>query len=585
MKKSAHYLIVILCGGLFLFNSCTTYKKDPNEVVIHLLADADMLNPINSTDANVGQDIANNLFQGLIAFDYKTLKLVPILADSLPKVVVDSTGHMLITFEIRKEAKWDNGTPVTAKDVEFTFKTIINPAVNDEALKSYYDFVNDVLFIKTYSENPRKFTIVCEKKYILAVIASGTTTIIPEYVYDPSKYMEHFTFSQMVHEKEKIAKDPNMIAFAKDFNSDKYSRDPKYVSGSGAYHFVSWTTGQRMVLEKKKDWWGNSLTGTNCYFDANATKLIYQTINDHTSALVSLKAGNIDVMNDIMPQDFIDLPKSDKFMANYDTYTPLQLVYDYLGFNTANPKLADMKTRQALAHLCDVQKMIKDVVYGLAQQVTGPVSPMDSINYNADVKPYDYNLDEAKAMLADAGWKDSDGDGILDKVIDGKKTDFTIDFLINSGNDIRKKVALIFQEAARKVGITVNVIQQDWNVYLDNIKKHSFEMYFGAWVMPYGPSDFKQIYYTTSALNRGSNYVSFGNVKSDALIDSIREELDETKRARMEKELQVVMHDQCAYVYLWSPKQLIAVSKRFTNVYPSTIFPCYWEAGFKAKAE
>jgi peptide/nickel transport system substrate-binding protein len=585
MKKCVNYLMVSLCGGLLFLSSCTSYKKDPLQVVIHELSDVDMLNPVNSTDANMGQDIANNIFQPLIAFDLRTLKLVPVLADSLPKVSVDSAGHMLITFEIRKEAKWDNGTPITSKDVEFTFKAIKNPAVMDEQQKPYYDFVDDIMYIKNYSENPRKFTIVCSEKYILSVIASGNTTILPEYVYDPNKYMEHFTIPQMAKDKDKIANDPNMLAFAKEFNSDKFSRDPKYVSGSGAYKFVEWTTGQRLVLEKKKDWWGNSLSGINCFFDANASKLIYQTINDLTSALVSLKAGNLDVMNDIRPQDFIDLPKSDKFMANFNTYTPIAPYYSYLGLNMNNPKFADVRTRRALAHLCDVQRMIKDVLYGLAQPVIGPVSILDTMNYASDIKPYEYNLDTAKALLAAAGWKDSDGDGILDKVIDGKKTDFTIDFLINAGNDPRKKIALIFQEAARKVGITINVIQQDWNVYLDNMKKHNFEMFYGAWVMPYGPQDFKQIYYTTSALNRGSNYVSFGNAKSDALIDSIRQELNDQKRAVLEKKLQGMMHDMCACLYLWSPKQLIAINKRYDNVYPSTIFPGFWEAGFKGKAE
>jgi len=585
MKKRVYSLAVILSCGLFFLNSCSTYKRDPSQVVIQVLADPDMLNPINSTDANMGQDISNNLFQPLIAYDYKTLKLVPVLADSLPVIKIDSANHMSMTFELKKEAKWDNGTPITSKDVEFTFKAIMNPAVNDEPQKSYYDFINNILTVKNYPDNPRKFTILCDKRYILAELASGGTNILPEYVYDPEKHMEHYTMEQMHTAKEKLANDPDMVAFAKEFNSDKYSRDPKYVSGSGAYKFTEWVTGQRLVLEKKKDWWGSSLAGTNCFFEANASKLIYQTINDLTSALVSLKAGNVDVMNDIKPQDFIDLPKSQKFTENFDTYTPLQLTYSYLGINTTSPKFADIKTRQALAHLCDIQRMIKDVIYGLGQQVIGPVSPMDSLNYNFNIKPYEYNIDTAKSILASAGWKDSDGDGILDKVIDGKKTDFTIDFLINSGSDTRKKVALIFQEVARKVGITVNVIQQDWNVYLDNVKKHSFEMYYGAWVMPYGPSDFKQIYYTTSALNRGSNYVSFGNAKSDGLIDSIREELNDTKRAAMSKRLQIIMHEQCAYLYLWSPKQLIAINKRYTNVHPSPMFPCYWEAGFKAKTE
>ena len=81
-----------------------------------------------------------------------------------------------------------------------------------------------------------------------------------------------------------------MIAFAKDFNSDKFRARPELCSGSGAYKFVQWITGQRVVLEKKKDWWGDAVPGTNCFFDANASKLIYQTINDQTSALGFLKS-------------------------------------------------------------------------------------------------------------------------------------------------------------------------------------------------------------------------------------------------------------------------------------------------------
>lgn len=582
MKKGAYSLLVTICVcGLLVADSCTSYKKDPKQVILHNLSDPDMMNPVNSTDASAFE-IQGNIFQPLISYDMRTLKLVPILADSLPEVSVDSLGHMHMTFEIRKEAKWDNGTAITAKDVDFTFKAIKDPLVNDEPQRSYFDFINNILYIKTYSENPRRFTIVCSKKYILAVTAAGEALVLPEYMYDPNKYLEHKTLQEM-HDDKNLANDPNMIAFAKDFNSDKFARDPKYVCGSGPYKFTQWITGQRVVLERKKDWWGDALPGTNCYFDANASKLIYQTINDQTSALVSLKAGNLDVMNDIKPQDFIDLPNSKKFTENFDTYTPLQLVYSYLGINTSEPKFADVKTRRALAYLCDIQRMIKDVIYGLAQQVTGPVSPMDSMNYDSSIKPYEYSIDSAKALLEAAGWKDSDGDGVLDKNINGVKTDFVIKFLVNSGNDARKKVALIFQEAARKVGITVNIVQQQWNVYLDNMKKHDFDMYYGAWVMPYGAQDFKQIFYTTSALNGGSNYVSFGNAESDALIDSIRVELDDVKRAGMEKRLQQVMHNQSAYIFLWSSKALIAINKRYKNVYSSPIYPGYWEAGFKAE--
>jgi peptide/nickel transport system substrate-binding protein len=580
MKKSVLAIAILILTAVII-NSCSSYKRKYSEVVIWQLADPGMLNPYLAHD-NISPDINNNLFQALLNFDFRTLKLVPVLADSMPIVKTDSTGRMLITYELRKEAKWDNGTPITAKDVEFTLKVIKNPLVNDEAYKTYFDLVSDILL---YNDNPRKFTFVYNEKYALAVIATGTDVfVLPEYAYDSNKCMQSFTVKQM-HNDTSVAHDPKMAAFAKEYNSEKFSRNPKYISGSGAYHFVEWTTGQRVVLEKKTNWWGESLNGTNCFFDAYPSKLIYQTINDMTTALVSLKAGNLDALNFIKPADFSELPKSEKFMANFNTYQPLRLAYTYLGINMASPKFTDIHTRRAMAYLVNVPRIIKDVYYGYAKQVIGAISPMDSMNYNYVIKPYEFNIDSAKALLTAAGWKDSDGDGILDKVIDGKKTDFTIDFYVPSGSEQRKTVGLMFKEEARKVGITVEIKQQENNVFLESLATHNFEMYMGGWVIQPGPQDYKQIFYTTSALNKGSNFTNFGNAQSDALIDSIRTELDPVKQSGMLKRLQVIMHDQCGYIFMFAQESLVAISKKYSNVYSSPISPYYWEAGFKASSD
>ena len=112
----------------------------------------------------------------------------------------------------------------------------------------------------------------------------------------------------------------------------------------------------------------------------------------------------------------------------------------------------------------------------------------------------------------------------------------------------------------------------------------TFDMYYGAWVLPHGPQDFKQIFYTTSALNGGSNYVSFGNADSDALIDSIRVELDDVKRAGMEKRLQQIMHDQCGLHISYGRLRPLSLSiKDFRMRILHAIYPVYWEAGFKAE--
>lgn len=575
---AAFSIVASSCGGDS--SKSDAVNGGSPDVIVHELSDPDMLNPINYTGASDGF-ILKNLYQSLLDIDFKTLELVPALAVSRPTIEKVEGGRMNITYEIRPEATWDNGTPITAKDVEFTLKVIKNPKVNNPQNKPYYEFIED---IKMYDDNPRKFTLLCKNVYILAEASSGDYGILPEYHYDPKGLMKGFTIKQLTNEKQSIENDPKIVEFASEFNSEKYQREPKYIVGSGAYKLQEWATGQRVVLVRKEKWWGDNVKDKHLHpFQANAPKITYQTINDLTTALVALKAGNIDVMRSIKPKDFKELPNSDKISKNYNLHTPMQLSYMYFGLNTRLPKFSDKRTRQALAHLCDVDKMIQTVYYGQAKRVIGPVHPSKEKEYNFDIKPYDYNVDKAKQLLAEAGWKDTNGDGTLDNMINGERVEFNIDFTYNSGNDMRKAMALMFQEEARKVGIKVNVLTQAWDVYLERQKAHEFEMYVGAWISTPVPNDHKQIFHTES-YNGGSNYVGFGNNASDALIDSIRVELDENKRAAMNKRFQQILHEEAPYIFLFAPTERMAIHKRFSNAEPSVMRPGYWEAGFTVGA-
>ena len=156
-------VFTISCGG-------SKYKQsNSQDVIVHELSDAEMLNPVNVHD-NTGQCILKNIFQSLLDIDFKTLEIIPVLAQSRPQIEKNPDGGLLITYEIRPEAKWDNGSPITAKDVEFTIKVIKNPKVNNPSAKPYYEFISD---IKLYDDDPLKFTLVCNQTYILAETSSG----------------------------------------------------------------------------------------------------------------------------------------------------------------------------------------------------------------------------------------------------------------------------------------------------------------------------------------------------------------------------------------------------------------------------
>ena len=578
-------LFLPICFAILVLASCNggkdsgeLTKKDEPTVTVHELSDPDMLNPFNYQSADAGYMFLK-LFQYPLGIDFKTLELVPVLAISRPEIREREDGKLLITYEIRPEATWDDGAPITARDIEFSLKATKCPGVDNQRIKPYFEFIEDMIF---YDDNPRRYTFICREKYILAESSSGDIAALPSKVYDPENILSQFALKDFSTRYEELSKEPALKAFADNFNSQKYQREKGYIVGSGPYEFVSWETNNRIIIKRKENWWGNSLLGTNNYFEANAPQLIYQTIKDQTTALVALKSSEIDVMHGIKFKDFLDLPKSEKVVKNYNTHTPLSLAYYYLGINTRLSKFEDKRVRQALAHLLDVDKVINTVYYGLAERVIGFVHPSEKKFYNTDIIPYDYNPGKAKQLLAEAGWNDSNGNGTVDKSINGELVELEITYTFNAGNDSREATGLVFQEAARQVGINVTVVPQEWSVYLENQKNHNFEMFFGAWIASPTPDDPKQIWHTES-YNGGSNYGGFGNQETDDLIDAIRKELDEDKRAVMMKQLQAIIHEEVPYIFIGAPKERIAIHKRFANAETSIYRPGYWEPGFQLK--
>ncbi len=556
--------------------SCGSKTSNKKDVVVHELSDTDMLNPTNYQSADAGYYLGK-LFSTALTVDPISLELVPLLVKDLPEVSYDSaTGFTSYTYEIRPEAKWDNGQPITAKDAIFSLKVYKCPRVDNENIKPYFESIDNVI---TYPDNERRYTIVCNKVYHINLEMSGQFLFIPAYIYDPKGLLEEFPLTDFNAKPAELAENAKIKEFATDYNSEKFQREKGFIVGSGPYEFDVWQPGVKIVLKKKKDWWGNGLEGSQ--FEANADELVYRTINDQAAALVSLKGLKLDVMYGIKAKDWVtDVTQSDKIKQNFWLSTPPSMSYTYFGINMRNPKFADKSVRKALAHLVDVDKIIDVVGYNLAQRVNGFMHPGKKVFYNDTLKNYDYNIEKARQLLADAGWKDSNGNGTIDKVIDGQLTEFNITFTYNNGNDARRDAALIFKESAREVGINVDVVPQEWSIYIDNQKKHNFEMYYGGWISGVGESDPKQIFHTES-INGGSNYCYFGNAESDAIIEALRGELDKDKRAHYYKALQAIIHDEVPYIFLSAPLERIAISKKFDEVQTGPLRPGFQEETFR----
>ena len=570
----------LLVGVLsLLWSACANEPAgDATRVVTHQLSDPTQLCPFNVTET-AATNILNNVFQSLISLDYKTYQLVPVLAKARPTAHTLPNGGLTLSFEIREAAKWDNGTPITGEDVAFTLKVLRTPQTENQAFKGY---VQDIVDVQIDAANPRKFTLVYNKPFMLAE-ASCDFFIIPSYVYDAAGTLKKYNLAQMIAAGNALDTDADLIKFAQSYNSMRFKRE--VVVGSGAYAFKSWEPNQRVTLERKANWWGDGVkTVQSNYFQAVPKNLIYETINDMTTATVALKSKKLDAMSNIDAKDFTqDLTKSPDFMTDFYTFTPTMPLFSYIGINTHSPKLNDVKTRQALAQLMDVDQYIQSISYGLGSRAVSfifPGSGMDKLRNNA-ITPYIFDIEAAKKLLAEAGWADTNNDGTLDKVINGKRTEFTLDINYNNGNKKREKISLILQDACKKAGIKVTIVPLEFSVMLDNLKKHDFELFVSAFSLPAPVEvDPYQLWHTDSYNKGGSNYCAFGSAESDALIMQIRSELNLEKRIPLYQKLQLMVHEQVPVIFIANGKNTIAISKKYKNVYESFCAPGYWMAGF-----
>jgi peptide/nickel transport system substrate-binding protein len=576
---------LVSCGGGAKGAKVKSARAGINEVIIHINSSPDKLNPVTLTNA-YGQEVTNDIFMSVLGLNPDSMGvIIPALAVARPTVTEITDGEykggLKIDYEIKPDAVWDNGTPVTGDDVAFTVKAYKNPKVDCDQGRPYFEFIKDVVVDPT---NKKKYSIYTKDKYFLSELQSGIT-VLPAYNYDPNGLMAKFSIKDLNDPvKEKAFKsNSDIVKFADNFNGEYIARDPQGVVGCGPYKLEKWEANQRITLVKKANWWGDAYKGKQRGFDANPDKIIYEIIPDYNASLSALKGEKLDVHYVLSGKDYIELSQDGKLNQKYNFYKPTDLGYNYMPMNMNNPKLKDVRVRKALAYLTDVDQIIAKLCMGLAVKIAGPVNPYKDI-CNHNLKPNAYDPKKAEELLTEAGWVDSDGDGVRDKVLDGVKTKLEINLMIPAGAPLYEKMALLFQESCKKAGVAINIQVKEFTVMSDELQHHNFEMSSLGWGGVNYEDDPVQIWHTKS-YNGGSNYTGFGDAKSDALIDKLRYELDKEKRKQMQQELQQMIVDAQPYIFLYSRLNRMCIHKRFDDAQPTLARPGFVETEFKLNKE
>ena len=396
----------------------------------------------------------------------------------------------------------------------------------------------------------------------------GAIAVLPRHYYDPDNLLAHVSVRDLTQDPAKL---PDAVKqFGEQFNRN-YSRDPL---GSGPYQFNFWKTGREVELVRDPDYWGNGKEGIDQpYLD----RLKFRVINNFDAALIRLKSGSLDYMEVLQPVQHVRGTNSQRFKQDFRKYEYYAPTYTYIGWNNDHPIFRDKRVRQAMTHLTSRKQIVESVLFGLGEVVDSHIY-LFRPEYDKTLKTYPFDPQKALALLREAGWRDTDGDGVLDKVIDGETTPLRFEIKINSGNAVRKSVALVLLDELHKHGIAASVRELDWTIFLNDVKNHQFDAVVLGWQMSTTEPDAYQVWHSSQAANKGSNAISYKNDRVDEILEQYRRQFDEEKRIQLYKEFQQILHEEQPYTFLYVSKRVSAVHRRFQNVevFPDGLRPIDW---------
>jgi len=451
--------------------------------------------------------IAGNIFNSLIKYDEK-LNHAPELAEKWEI----SADQKTITFTLKDNLVWADGTPLTSEDVLFTWKLVTDPNTRTP-------YASDYLLVKKASTPDKNtFEVTYEETYAPAIDTWASLHILPKH----------------------LLKD-------EDINNTYFSRKP---TGSSYYQLDKWVSGQQVSLKSNI----NSSQGL-----PQIEQLISRIIPDTSSQFLELSADNIDLMS-INPIQYQRVfPARKDMLEKINLYKELGNGYTYLGFNLKKAPFNDINVRQAINYAIDKDEVIKGVLLGLGEPIASPYKPGTRWN-NPNLKSYPYDPNKALKLLTKAGYKKNQ-EGFFEK--NGKVLAFEI---LTNQNKQREMTAVLVQRRLREIGIDVTIRVLEWASFINQyIRTGDFNAVVLGWSLSLDPDQFN-IWHSSQQGPGQFNFVGYENAEVDKLLEKGRKELDINKRELIYHKFSEQLLNDSPIVYLYAGYGLSAVNKRVQGI-------------------
>lgn len=454
--------------------------------------------------------IGGSVYQSLLTYDGE-LNLVPELAESYEV----SGDNLTVTFRLRRDAVFSDGSPLTSADVSATFHAITDPNTRTPYADDY------MRVVKFMTPDLYTVRVTYGEPFAPGLASWAGLPILPAKV----------------------------IALDDDFNQTRLKEAPL---GSGSYTLLQSRKQQDFLLganekSSRAPWIG---------------QLYYRIIPDQSTQWLELKAGNLDML-ELTPLAYTRLIDAAWFRQQYATYRALSSSYVYMGFNLQRAPFDDKRVRQALSYATDREGIIRAVLFGQGEPIASIFKP-GTWAYNTKLAPYPFDPVRARALLEEAGWV-LGADGV--RVRDGKRLEFTV--VTNQGNEGRMKTAQILQSLFADVGVKMHIRVQEWSSFLANtVNPRDFDAIMLGWTLPAEPDPF-DVWHSSKTKPGEFNVVGFNNAEADTAIVASRRVFDRAERKVHLDRLQEILHEEQPYLWLYAPYSLTAVHRRVQEIKPA----------------
>lgn len=521
IRKLVFVTIVVLALALLAGQLVVVAQSDPVTVVVGLSSAPLTLDPADHRD-RTSETVIRNMFDGLVTRDTRSGVHLE-LAESMEWI-----DDVTLAVTVRQGVLFHDGVEMTADDVVFTFNRIIQE--------------NMIEFPEPHT-SPRKG--------LIAPLASVEQT---------GDYSVQFNFSAPWPVAFQLLVHQQIVPrhYLEEVGTEGFVARP---IGTGPYRFVEGSLEDQIILERFEDYWGGApdlaASGTS-----NIDRVIFRVVPESSTRIAALITGELDIIQNVPADALSALEGRDGVVV----YTAPSTDPFWLQLNVTNPLFEDVRVRQALNYAIDKDLIVEAIYGGRAEVLAGPLSPFN--NYaNPNLSPYPYDPEMALSLLAEVGWTDSDGDGILDR--DGEPFAFTIDTL-ESWRPLAEGLSSLYRE----IGIDAAVRFWEYSVLLDHLRACERQSFLDDW----GDSAFDPVGHWEAkwhSVNTGTpygrgNFSCYSNARVDELTLAGEVEISVDVRREIYYEAQQIVYDEAPAVFLVLPAVIEASSARIQNWEPAS---------------